>query len=413
MKKLIFLLCFLIFPVLAQDINNNTFHESNPNLILDNEAKVFQGGALVYIDGISNKPQPKTWMDKAKIRLFGSMDIPQKADGPTLDDSYSFENTNQNTSGIPSRDFFGKNKELQYISHTSDWNFIIQAMDGQSIHIQENLQFLTTQDIPIARTWPLNSDYFFLIDAKFNGKSIKSLLQKNNNSTSLKIPLAQKGLHEVKLEYVLHTPDVQNFSLPLTANDWPLIIDNMSGIILTTQQKLNDIKFLFGQNDLEIPQNFTIQTDEKENIFFKNNHVIPAFAQIKLNASIQKSAQANNALQLLSPFSLFLIAFIIMLFYFTLSGYEIYAKSLLYQLKRFKKHSENPFINWLYRMGEIIIGVFILLGLTLLISLFLKINLSFFWFLLLISGILGIILLDIFIFHPKQKEIFKIHKKQQ
>ena len=64
-------------------------------------------------------------------------------------------------------------------------------------------------------------------------------------------------------------------------------------------------------------------------------------------------------------------------------------------------------------MGEIIIGVFILLGLTLLISLFLKINLSFFWFLLLISAILGIILLDIFIFHPKQKEIFKIHKKQQ
>ena len=112
MKKLIFLLCFFLLPAFAQEINNNTFNENNPNLILDNEPKTFQGGGLVYIDGISNKPQPKTWMDKAKIRLFGSMDIPQKADGPILDDSYSFENTNQNTSGIPSRDFFGKNKEV-------------------------------------------------------------------------------------------------------------------------------------------------------------------------------------------------------------------------------------------------------------------------------------------------------------
>ena len=49
MKKLIFLLCFLIFPVLAQEINNNTFRESNPNLILDNITTDSALGELVLI----------------------------------------------------------------------------------------------------------------------------------------------------------------------------------------------------------------------------------------------------------------------------------------------------------------------------------------------------------------------------
>ena len=77
MKKIFFLLCFFCFPILAQEITDNTFNENNPNLVYDNEAKVYSGGSFVYIQGISDKPQPKTWMDKAKIRLFGSMDIPK------------------------------------------------------------------------------------------------------------------------------------------------------------------------------------------------------------------------------------------------------------------------------------------------------------------------------------------------
>ncbi|MBE6446346.1 MAG: hypothetical protein E7021_02985 [Alphaproteobacteria bacterium] len=413
MKKIFFLLCFFCFPILAQEIADNTFNENNPNLVYDNEAKVYSGGSFVYIQGISDKPQPKTWMDKAKIRLFGSMDIPQRPDAPQLNATPSFDNQ-QKEIGIPVNSFFGKSKEVKYIPHTSDWNFIIQLMDGQNIYVQEHLQFLTTQDTPIVRSWPIDSKHFFLISAKINGQNIKPFLEKTSDLTSLKLPLTPKGIHKIILEYVLYNPkNSPEILLPLTASDWSLVVDNMSGIILANQNLLENIKFLFGQNKLEIPSNFNIQTDDKGNTFFQNNHIIPAFAQIYLSAKNVNPQNEDNALNNLSPFSLFLISFIIMLCYFSLSGYEIHARSLLYQLKRFKKHSENAFISWLYRMGEIVIGVFILLTLTLLISLFLKINLSFFWALLLISAILGIILLDIFIFYPKQKEIFKIYKKQQ
>ncbi len=413
MKKLIFLLCFLIFPLLAQEVNNNTFNENNPNLIYDNVAKKYSGGSFVYIQGISDKPQPKTWIDNAKIYLFGSMEIPKEPDAPHLSDSPSFDNS-QNEIGIPVNTFFGKNKELKYTPHTSDWDFIIQLMGGQNIYIKEHLQFLTTQDAPIIRSWPINSDHFFLISAKINGQNIKQFLEKRSDLTSLKLPSIPKGTHKIMLEYVLsNQTNANEISLPLTASNWPLEVDNMSGIILTDQSQLENTKFLFGQNKLEIPSNFTIQKDNKGNTFFKNNHLIPAFAQIQLNAKHTKQQREDNALGKLSPFALFLISFIVILLYLILSGYEIFSQSLLFQLKRFKRHNNNIFINWIYRMGEIIIGIFILLILTLLISLFLKINLSLLWILLLTISVLGIILLDIFIFHPKQKEIFKIHKKQQ
>ncbi len=415
MKKLIFLLCFLIFPLLAQEVNNNTFNETNPNLVRNNEPHTYSGGSLIYIQGISDKPQPKTWLDHAKIRLYGSMEIPKKPEAPLLNSEPSIDNISQNQTGVFTKSFFGKNKELKYISHTSDWNFIIQIMDNQNIYIRENLQFLITENSSLSRPWDIDTENFFLLRATLDGKNIKNLLQKGE-IPSLNITSVKKGAHKITLEYLLkRSTSTNRFSLPLIHTDWPYEIDKLSGVILTGETKITKPSFLFGENQVEIPENFTVIFDKENNLYFENDYIIPAFSKIKLTANTIDKSQNISTEEISNKFSpviLFLISFFILFFYLLLGTCEIYFEPLIKQMKRFNRIHKQPLINWLHRMGELIIGVLILLILTLLISLFLNISLPFnFWFTLIFLSILGIIISDIFVY-PKQKEIFKIHQQK-
>ncbi len=412
MKKLLIIFGLIIFPVLAQEVTIDTFSENNPNLVFNNKPKNFKGGALVYIQGISDKPQPETWMDEMKIKLFGSMEIPNNSYVPHLDDTSSFPDDSTRERGIITTNFFGHTKEIKYVNHTSDWNFIIQPMDNDSVSIQESIQFVITEDMPLLRSWPLFSQQnISFMSIQIDGKYISL----NKENTQLNFESLKPGLHKILLNYVLYYKHDKNFILPLISNSWPLVIDNFSGIILNGKTGVKNPQFLLGNNNLEIPQNFDFNTDEQGNIFFKNNHILPAFTQIQLSGEQNDLAPYQNNI----PFSmtkeiLFCISFTIILIYFILSALEIYFLDLSRLLKRFKKISTNPIICWFYRCGEITIGSIFLLFLTFLSSYIFQIFLPFYYLMaLFLLIVICIICTDMYILYPRQALVHKMHKNKE
>lgn len=413
MKKLFFIFCLIIFPALAQEISNDTFSENNPNLIRDNEPRTFNGGSLVYIQGISDKPQPKTWMDNMKVRLFGSMEIPDRPSAPQLTAESSFEDPSKIETGIPTKDFFGASKELKYLPHTSDWNFVIQPMDSQNVSVQENIQFLLTEDTPILRSWPIKREQFILIKALIDGHPID--LGKDERIPLLNFGVLTAGLHKIEMHYTILISAINDLIMPLISNSWPLITDNFSGVILNGKRTFSEPHFLLGENLQEVPQNFIFQSDNQENIFFKNTHILPASTQIRLSVKSSDKApqQDEGAPFVVSEFFFFIATFIVISLYLILSGCEICFASLAFLLKRFKHITQSVFFRWVYRMGEVCAGSLALLILAFLLTLLFSVPLSYnYWILLGILVILGIICLDIFIFYPKQKMVYLLHQKQ-
>ncbi|MBR6231785.1 MAG: hypothetical protein IKQ99_01645, partial [Alphaproteobacteria bacterium] len=61
----------------AQTEMEQIFSSDNKNIIYSGKPKDYKGSPLVFIEGISDKPQPKDWKDELKIKLFGSMELPQ------------------------------------------------------------------------------------------------------------------------------------------------------------------------------------------------------------------------------------------------------------------------------------------------------------------------------------------------
>ena len=280
MKKWLIFFCLIVFPVLAQEISDSTFTENNPNLIRNNEARQFNGGSFVYIQGISDKPQPKTWMDNMKIKLFGSMEIPNETSGTYLSEDSSILNPPETEAGIPIKGFFGESKEIRYVAHTSEWNFIIQPMDENIFSVQENIQFLLTEENHIIRSWPTLHNNIHFIKAEIDNNSID--FEKELETAKLDFSVLPAGLHQINLNYTLSINYSQTPILPLVGGDWPLITDRFSGVILNGKIELKEPYFLLGQNNQEIPQNFVFQSDERGNVFFMNNHILPAFTQIQL-----------------------------------------------------------------------------------------------------------------------------------
>ena len=413
MRKWLIIFYLMALPVFAQEISDNTFNPNNPSLIRDQEPYTFKGGSLVYIQGISDKPQPKSWMDNIKLRLFGSMEIPDRPDAPHLTEISSFPDTSEQTTGIPTKDFFGLSKQLRYTPHTSDWDFIIQPMDNNTISIQENIQLLLTEEKHIMRSWPIPKEQFALIKAQIGNRFIQS--DKTSKEVRLDFDVLPAGLHKITLHYTLLLPVQKNLILSLIDARWPLITDAFSGVILNGNISFQNPRFLLGQNQQEIPENFLFQEDNQGNIFFKNTHILPAFTQIQLNAQTADNAPQNSKIGIFfsSEILIFTVSFIIILLYLISSGLEIHFASLTYLLKRFK-YIPNRFKSYLYRMGEIITGCFMLLFFTFLTASLFDVQIKYFyWCFLIVSTIIGILSLDVFVFYPTQKMIYQLRQNKE
>ena len=409
------LILSLVLNTQAQTDMSALFSSDNKNIIYAGKAKDYTGSPLVFIEGISDKPQPKDWKDELKIKLFGSMELPkdeiQKPLPPLEQDNI------QNSIKINA--LFGGEKEVLFVPHTSDWNFIIQILNDEEIIIQEDIQFIKTDELPSpVRNWPKQN--LQLLETQINGQTISPSLVENEGALQLKMPELGTGVHKIHLIYLIRNAGIfskntAQISLPLTDMGWSLPTASMNGVVLFPKNvEESNIRFLFGKNQQEIKEAFITKKDQSGSLFFHASHLLPAHSIIQLNLSAKFTSFITKGIfdkMLASPsFLIFIISLGIILFYLILNVIEVKITPVEEVILR-KKYRiiSNPIFSFFYRTGEMWIGL-ILLWSGSLVALYFK-N-AFFSFLeikiLILIPIAFILIIDYLLLYPRQKNIQKM-----
>ena len=405
------LILIFSFTSVAQTDMSKVFSSDNKNIIYINQPKAFTGSPLVFIEGISDKARPKGWMDEVKIKLFGSMTLPkgeiQKPLPPLENNRLNIQNT------IKINPLFGNEKEIVFVPHTSDWNFIIQVLDDEDIVVQEEILFVKTEDVPSPiRDWEKQD--LTLLDVQINGQPSPYSLEEENDSLRLKLPDLETGIHKLHLFYLIKNAgkfqkSSAKISLPLTKMGWTLPTDSFKGIVLfPVDVKEVKANFLLGKNLQEIKEAFNIEQDSSGNLFFQATHLMPAFSVIQLNIDfkfdsfIQKGLwnKITNSVSLL----IFIISLIICLGYLLLNVIEIRMNEGREIFKK-KRIITNRFLSFFYRTGEIWMGLIILWIGTYSVLKFMDVSLSFYyWGILIFIPIVFLNTIDHFLLIPQQEK---------
>ncbi len=413
-KVLLFLL-FVSCPSWGQNNIEQLFQKENPNILYQNESRSVEHGPLVYIEGISDQPQPKTWKDKLKMRLFGSMEIPDNTSGPQLDLTPSVSLSPEQTS-VEIQPIFGTKKQVAFFPHTADWHFMIHTSDTQTTEVKESITVVLTKETPdIIKDWPTDPENFQLLEVWLDGQKLPPNIQTAPDRVSFSFPLLPTGSHKIQLHYLFtQTQKGENIVLPLMGTQWPLLADTFSGILLSNGfYQLNDVQFLIGTNAKEYPENFIIKSDNQHNIYFKLNKILPTHTQIQLSAKVNAPVPISIFQQNLSN-TLFGISIVIILLYGLFCMWEVYYMSLDKKLKRFHKISNHIFLNWLYRSGEMGVGLFLLILFSMIPFVWMQEPLSFIQISILVF--LSLLLwgiADYFVFRPTQNQIKQMYLNQE
>lgn len=409
--------CF-IFSATAETDMGALFSSNNKNILYSDQAKDYTGSPLVFIEGISDKPQPKNWRDELKIKLFGSMEIPQKETAKPLPPLE--QNNIQNS--IKINPFFGKEKEVAFVPHTSDWNFIIQILNDEDILIQEDIQFIKTADIqaPI-RDWPKQN--LTLLKTRINGQEIPLKITENQDTLQLIFPELETGVYKIHLNYLIQKAGIfgkkkASINLPLTGMGWNLPTDVLNGVILfPTKIKEAKAEFLLGKNHQNIKEAFETQQDNWGALFFKTTHLMPAHSIIRINLDltfdsfVKKGLWEKGASSV--SFLIFIVSLGVIFLYLILNIIEVKITSLeeLWLKKKYAL-SENSFKNFFLRTGEIWIGLILLwigtFGTLYLTKSFLSISEIQILFLL---PIVCVLIIDYLLLYPRQETLKRIGRK--
>ncbi|MGN0919994.1 MAG: hypothetical protein ACI4OR_04495 [Alphaproteobacteria bacterium] len=407
-----------VFEAVAQTDMNSVFSSDNKNILYSNQAKDYTGSPLVFIEGISDVPQPKDWKDELKIKLFGSMEIPQKESQKPLP-PLAQSNVQNSLKIVPT---FGEEKEVAFVPHTSDWNFIIQILNDEDILIQEDIQFIKTADVlaPV-RDWPKQN--LTVIEAQINGQKIPLNLEEYQDTLRLNLPELETGVYKIRLNYLIQNAGVFGkknafIELPLTGMGWNLPTNTLNGIVLFPT-KINMVKaeFLLGKNHQEIQGAFETQQDNQGALFFKATHLMPAQSVLQLNLDlafdsfVKKGFWEKRAGS--APFLIFIVALGVILLYLILNIIEIKITPVEeVWLKKKYKVSENSFKNFMWRTGEIWIGLILLWGCAFLCLYFTNTALSIPEIqVLFLLPIVFVLITDYLLLYPRQETLKKIRRE--
>ena len=401
-----------IFEAKAQTDMSALFSSENQNIVYSGQAKDYTGSPIVFIEGISDKPQPKDWKDELKIKLFGSMEIPKGEIQKPLPPLQA-KNLQQ---GIKINPLFGNEKEVLFVPHTSDWSFIIQVLNDEEIVVQEEIQFIKTADIPSPiRNWPKQD--LQLLEVRINGVDIPLSLVETRNILSLKIPELETGVHKIHLAYLIKNVGVfseksAQVKLPLTDMGWNLPTDSFNGVILFPNpvQKATT-SFLLGKNRQEIKGAFDVAQDAMGALFFRATHLMPAHSalQINLNLEYDSFVKINpwDKMTSSTSFVIFMVALIVIMLYLVLNVIEIKITPFTKM-----KASNNSFKNFFYRTGEIWVGLSLLWIGTALVSHLMKSPLSAFEIqILVLIPIVFVLMIDYLLLYPRQRKMRGIEWK--
>ena len=387
----------------AQTDMSSMFSSDNQNIVHSGQAKDYTGSPLVFIEGISDKPQPKDWKDELKIRLFGSLDIPKPEVQKPLP---PLEQKNFQT-GVKINPLFGKEKEVLFVPHTSDWSFIIQVLNDDEIAIQEEIQFIKTSDTPTPiRDWPKQN--LQLLEAKINNTDFPLSIDKIGDILQLKLPELENGVHKIRLTYLIKNAGIfseksAHLSISLTDMGWNLPADSLNGVVLFPNpiQKANAV-FLLGRNHQEIKEAFDIVQDASGALFFRATHLMPAYSAIQMNLDLEFDSFIRKGLwdKMISSvsFLIFAVAFAVIILYLILNIIEIKITPVIKT-----RHSNNSFKNFFYRTGEIWIGLILLWGATWFISYLMDSPLSALEIqILFLIPIVFVLIMDYLLLYPRQ-----------
>lgn len=395
-----------IFGAKAQTDMSALFSSDNENIIYAGQAKDYTGSPLVFIEGISDKPQPKDWKDELKIKLFGSMEIPKGEIQKPLPPLQA-KDLQQ---GIKINPLFGAEKEVLFVPHTTDWSFIIQVLNDEEIVIQEEIQFIKTADIPSPiRSWPKQD--LHLLDVKVNGLDIPLSITETGNVLSLNIPELEAGVRKIHLAYLIKNAGVfseksAQLKLPLTDMGWNLPTDSFNGVILFPNPVQKAVAtFLLGKNRQEINGAFDVAQDAMGALFFRATHLMPAHSALQINLNLEYDSFIKISLwdKMMSStsFVIFIVALMVIFLYLILNIIEIKITPFMKT-----KISNNSFKNFFYRTGEIWIGLSLLWIGTAWVSHFMNSPLSAFEIqVLILIPIVFVLMIDYLLLYPRQRKI--------
>lgn len=413
------LICGMFFTAKAQTDMKDVFSPDNPNIIYADQPKNYTGSPLVFIEGISDQPQPKDWKDELKIRLFGSMDLPKpeiQKPLPPLDQTPELKQE-----GILVNSAFGEKKWVQFVPHTHEWNFILQLLNNHEVVVEETIRFIVTEQTkPLVRDWPQQE--IIPLKATLNGHEIPFVIQQRENRTSFSLPNLTAGLHQLKLSYLLKDSFSASLnkaflSIPLTGTGWMLPVNSFSGVVLLpTKAKLNDFKTLLGKNKQEIKDAFEFQEDETGSIFFRATHLIPEKTQIQMDFQFSfQQLQKETFWSFLNnnpSWLIFGILISIILGYLILNIIEFQMISDEEMIHKKKcTYYPSPVLNFLHRVFEITLGILLLFLVTFIVSLYTQNTLSWKqWAFLIILSMGLIFVVDRVILKPRYQHVLKLKR---
>jgi len=350
LKKVLFLaLVLCIRPIFAQDLTAEMFQSDNPNLMNLGEAKEYNGSPLVYIDGVKAPEQATNSLEELQLEFFGTKDIQSKTHN-----SLNFQPIKREQGLKPNITIetpFHQTVTAGLMRHIPDFLTIIQVLNNSQIIVTEQVSIISVRENEIwTRDIPLPNGVDFQVTSYIqNGQTVPvKLTEKGKLAFQSPVPL-NLGLNHILLEYTI-SDVIQNKVLKLdltgTQLDWP--IERMNAMILFPNKvQFIQNKLLFGTNEMEVPQAYTTQLDERGNTFYHFSKIIPPLASIRIYVELENALLAsddfgtkfwrNTSLLLMTAMS------VIMLLYWFL--YALWTRRQLHQYKipRLTKST-----NWLF-----------------------------------------------------------------
>ena len=272
---------------------------------------------------------------------------------------------------IPIHTPFGHERTAAFTDHTPDFVFLIQILDGDTIRVEEKIQLVNTQPTAFfQRVLPQT--------LSTNGNTVRNTKIELLNVTADNRPMSinvrdvgtaliltgnkplSVGIHNVTISYLVHGAIYQNRSvaditLGLTGPAWPLLTERFSVVVLFPRKtEAYQKELLFGSNQVQIPEHFSVQVDENGNSVYQTTHILPAFSDVRLHMIVDAAAIPPVQIPWLQRISSTLIATLICLGIMLLYTMASIA-TLIY-----KKHQKplqdmvrlNPIL-WQAAMGKI------------------------------------------------------------
>ena len=207
---------------------------------------------------------------------------------------------------------FGHERKAAFVDHTTDRVFFVQVLDDQTVQIEEQVQFVNTQNdghftlvLPTGKTDNTTAENIHLTGFLLDKQPVPVMQRQTPVGLELSYRgILPPGVYRFTVRYLLtgsivRERSVADIVLPLSDATWPLMTERFTVIVsFPKPTKTYTQQALFGINNQDIPDNGRFETDERGNILYQTTHPLPAYASVTLRLLV-------DAIALPKPISVF------------------------------------------------------------------------------------------------------------